>query len=132
MLLSTQGLVEANAQRGFRVFSATEDDLKEITLCLEVERLGLTWSLQNGDIAWEGQIIASHHALSRVQSEVIATIESALAWDEANRLFRISLTAACDSPRLIASQVQLYDESRRFILAVLRKQQLDFTSISEN
>ena len=89
--------------------------------------------MQNGDITWEGQIMASHHALSRAQSQVIASpIESALAWDDANRLFHISLIAACDSPRLIATQVQLYDESRRFILAALREQQLDFTSISDN
>lgn len=133
-LLSTQGLVEANAQRGFRVASATEEDLKDITrLRVEVERLGLTWSLQNGDVAWEGQIMAAHHALARAQSEVVASpIEGALAWDEANRLFHISLTAACDSPRLIAAHVQLYDQSRRFILAALREQQLDFASISDN
>ena len=133
-LLSTQGLVEANAQRGFRVASATEDDLKDITrLRVEIERLGLLWSLQNGDVAWEGQIVAAHHALVRAQKDVISSpIEGALAWDEANRLFHISLTAACDSPRLIATQVQLYDQSRRFILAALREQQLNFTLISDN
>lgn len=133
-LLSTQGLVEANAQRGFRVASATEEDLKDITrLRCEIERLGLEWSLQNADVVWEGQIMASHHALSRAQSDVIESpIEGALAWDEANRLFHVSLMSACDSPRLIATQAQLYDQSRRFYLAALRENQLNFTSISDN
>ena len=31
-LLSAEGLVESTAQRGFRVTSATEDDLKDIVL----------------------------------------------------------------------------------------------------
>ncbi len=133
-LLSSEGLVEANAQRGFRVASATEDDLKDITrLRCEIERLGLEWSLENGDVSWEGQIIASHHALSRAQDDVVASpIESALAWDEANRMFHISLVAACGSPRLIATQKQLYDQSRRFRLAALREQQLNFEAVSDN
>ena len=133
-LLSSEGLVEANAQRGFRVASATEDDLKDITrLRCEIERIGLEWSLENGDVSWEGQIIASHHALSRAQDDVVASpIESALAWDEANRMFHINLVAACGSPRLITTQKQLYDQSRRFRLAALREQQLNFEAISDN
>lgn len=133
-LLSSEGLVEANAQRGFRVASATEDDLKDITrMRCEIERLGLEWSLQNGDVDWESQIVASHHALSRAQRDVILSpIEGALAWDEANRAFHACLTAACGSPRLIATQIQLYDQSRRFRLAALREQQLDFEQITKN
>ena len=133
-MLSTQGLVEANTQRGFRVASATDDDLKDIMrMRIEIERLGLSWSLQNGDVTWESQIVASHHALVKAQNDVIESpLEAALAWDEANRSFHTSLTAACNSPRLVATQVQLYDQSRRFILAALREQQLDFTSLANN
>ena len=133
-LLSTEGLVEANAQRGFRVASATEEDLKDITrMRCEIEKLGLKWSLANGDVNWESQIIASHHALSRAQMMLsFRLFDAALAWDEANRFFHISLTAACDSPRLITTQNQLYDQSRRFRLAALREQQLDFVQITEN
>jgi len=133
-LLSSEGLVEANVQRGFRVASATEEDLKDITrLRCEIERLGLEWSMQKGDVSWEGQIVASHHALSRAQHDVVASpVDYALAWDEASRVFHITLMAACGSPRLMATQKQLYDQSRRFRLAALREQQLDFDIISEN
>ncbi|MCZ2721383.1 GntR family transcriptional regulator [Marinomonas sp. 15G1-11] len=132
--LSTQGLVEANAQRGFRVSSATEEDLKDIIqLRWEIEKLGLEWSLKKGDVKWQGKIIASSHELSRAQESVMASpIDSALEWDEANRMFHINLMSASGSPRLIATHTQLYDQSRRFILRALREQQLNFTSISNN
>jgi len=132
--LNSEGLVEANAQRGFRVASATEDDLKDITrMRSEIERLGLEWSMERGDISWESQIIAANHALSHAQVEVnCAPIEMALAWDECNRAFHLSLTAACGSPRLIATQTQLYDQSRRFRLAALRENQINFPRAVEN
>lgn len=133
-LLSSEGIVEANAQRGFRVASATEDDLRDITrLRAEIECLGLEWSLQNGDVTWEGQVIAAHHALNRAQKNVFASPkDEALAWDEANRLFHISMIAACNSPRLVTMQKQLYDQSRSFRLAALWEGQIDFDLVAEN
>jgi GntR family transcriptional regulator, carbon starvation induced regulator len=133
-LLSSQGLVEANAQRGFRVSSATEEDLKDIIqFRWEIEKLGLEWSLKNGDVKWQGKVIAASHVLSKAQERVIVSpIDAALEWDEANRAFHISLMGASDSPRLIATQAQLYDQSRRFILRALRENQLNFLSIAEN
>ncbi len=133
-ILSAEGLVEATAQRGFRVASATEDDLKDITrLRGEVERMGLEWSMERGDVAWEGQVIAAHHALTRAQADVVADpIEGALAWDEANGNFHAVLIQACGSPRLIAMHTQLYDQSRRFRLAALREMRIDFQTITKN
>ena len=132
--LSSEGLVEANAQRGFRVASATEDDLKDILrMRCEIEKLGLAWSMEKGTVDWEGQIVAAFHTLSRTQADVIhSTLDGALAWDEANRAFHLALTAACGSSRLITTQTQLYDQSRRFHLAALREQQLDFDLITDN
>ena len=132
--LNSEGLVEANAQRGFRVASATEEDLKDIIrMRSEIERLGLEWSMEKGNVSWESQIIAASHALSRAQVEVNCTpIDMALAWDECNRAFHLSLTAACGSPRLIATQMQLYDQSRRFRLAALREGQINFSKAVQN
>lgn len=133
-LLHSEGLVEANSQRGFRVCSATEDDLKDINrMRCEIERLGLKWSMQNSSVSWEGQVIAAQHAFSRAQDAVeVALEESALMWDEANKTFHVSLISACDSPRLMITQSQLYDQSRRFRLAALREGQIDFDFISKN
>jgi len=131
-LLSTEGLVEATAQRGFRVASATDEDLRDIIrLRLEIECLALKWSLENTSVAWESRVVAAHHTLSRAQSDVIAyPDQAALEWDEAARVFHAVLVEACGSTRLISIQQRLYDQSRRFRLASLREGALDFEGLA--
>ena len=126
-LLSVEGLVEATAQRGFRVASATQADLEDITrVRAEVECLGLHWALDNGDVAWEGSLIAAHHALKKAEDQVtLDPLEYALEWDEANRAFHATLIVASGSPRLIEFHQRLYNQSRRFRLASLREGQID-------
>ncbi|WP_198174094.1 GntR family transcriptional regulator [Mesorhizobium xinjiangense] len=129
-LLAADGLVEASAQRGFRVASATQADLEDITrLRVEIETLGLRWSMQNGDVQWEGAIIAANHALWRAEDKVAGDMDAfALEWDEAGRAFHANLIAACGSPRLIDTQARLYNQSRRFRLAALREGRIDFAA----
>ncbi len=129
-LLAADGIVEASAQRGFRVASATQADLEDITrLRVEIETLGLRWSMQKGDVRWEGAVIAANHALSRAEANVAGDMDAfALEWDEAGRAFHSSLIAACGSPRLIDTQARLYNQSRRFRLAALREARIDFTA----
>ncbi len=127
-LLSVEGLVEATAQKGFRVTSATQSDLEDITrLRAEIECLGLRWAMENGAIQWEGTIVASGHALSRAEQVVVEDpLAHALEWDEANRVFHAALIAACRSPRLIEIHDRLFLQSRRFRLAALREDRIDF------
>ena len=102
-ILTSEGLVEATNQRGFRVTSATDGDLRDILLMrLEVEKLALTRSLENGDVAWESAVIAALHALSRAEAAVINAPDdvTALAWDEACRTLTLALASASNSPRL--------------------------------
>ena len=129
-LLAADGIVEANAQRGFRVASATQADLEDITrLRCEIECLGLRWSIEKGDVRWEGAVMATNHALSRAEQRVVEDMQAfALAWDEAGREFHASLVAACGSPRLIDTQARLYNQSRRFRLATLREGRIDFAA----
>ena len=128
-LLSAEGLVEATAQRGFRVTSATEDDLRDVILVrCEVECLGLGLALQKGDVAWEGRVMAAHHALTKAEEAVRASPDdlTALQWDDASRVFAAVLVEASQSPRLIDLQSKFFDQSRRFRLALLREGRLDF------
>ena len=130
-ILSTEGLVEAEAQRGFRVSSATEADLIDILrLRTEIECTALDWALQNGDVAWEGRVVAAHHALRRAEEAVALEPDdlTALEWDEASRAFHQAVVSASGSPRIIALQTQFYDQSRRFFLAALREGRLDFAA----
>lgn len=130
-ILSTEGLVEATAQRGFRVTSATEDDLRDIQLVrIEIERVALARSIELGDVAWEGRVIAAHHALQKAEAAVINAPDdlTALEWDEACRAFAYALIEACDSPRLVDLHQKFFDQSRRFRLAQLREGKLDWTA----
>lgn len=130
-MLSAEGLVEATAQRGFRVTSATEDDLRDIIMVrAEIEKLALSLAIAHGTVAWEGRVIAAHHALRKAEAAVQATPDdlTALEWDEACRAFSATLIEACGSPRLTDLQRKFFDQSRRFRLALLREGMLDFAA----
>ncbi|MEP2718311.1 FCD domain-containing protein [Pseudophaeobacter sp.] len=128
-LLSAEGLVAATAQRGFRVTSATEADLQDILFMrIQVEKMALEKALQLGDVAWEGRVLAAHHAMRHCETVVQNDLSdlAALEWDNACRGFFYSLCEASGSPRLLDTQQKFYDQSRRFRLTLLREGRLDF------
>lgn len=130
-LLGAEGMVQAESQRGFRVTSATEDDLSDIVMMrLEIERLGIALSLERASVAWEGRVIAALHAVDRADADVSdgGDDATALGWDEACRAGAAALVAASGSPRLIETQARFYNQSRRFRLAALREGRLDFAA----
>jgi GntR family carbon starvation induced transcriptional regulator len=130
-ILSSEGVVEATNQRGFRVTSATEDDLRDILLVrFEVEKLGLKRSLEQGDVAWECRVVAALHRVSRADAIVQENPDdvTALEWDEACRDLSMTLISASGSPRLTTMAAQFYGQSRRFRLALLRKGRIDFAA----
>lgn len=128
-LLTAEGLVEATTQRGFRVTSATEDDVRDILMVRsEIEKMAIRLAIETGDVAWEGRVIAAHHALRKAEIRIAETADDLIAmeWDEACRAFSYALIDACGSPRLIDLQRKLYNQSRRFRLALLREGRLAF------
>ncbi len=130
-ILSTEGLVEATAQRGFRVTSATEGDVRDIQMVrFEIEKVALSRAIAFGDVAWEGRVMAAHHALQKAEAEAASNPDDliALKWDEACRAFSFALIEACDSPRLIDLHRKFFDQSRRFRLAQLREGRLDWAA----
>lgn len=133
-MLGSEGLVEATAQRGFRVASATEADLKDVMrVRIEIEKMGLAWAIEHGDVHWEGRIMAAHHALRKSEQRVSKETDdlSALEWDEASRAFYASLIEASESSRLIDLQQKFFDQSRRYRLALLREGKLNFENRAE-
>lgn len=130
-MLDSEGLVEATAQRGFRVTSATEDDLKDVMrVRIEIEKTGLAWAMEQRNVHWEGRIMAAHHALKKAEEVVAIEADdlSALEWDEASRAFYASLLEASNSSRLIDLQQKFFDQSRRYRLALLREGKLNFAA----
>ena len=133
-MLSAEGLVEATNQRGFRVMSATEDDLHDILLMrIETEKLGLARALAHGDVAWEARVVAAFHALSRAEAAVQEDPDdvTALQWDEACRAAIETLLSACSSPRLIQVAAKFYNQSRRYRMTLFREGRIDFSARAE-
>lgn len=126
-LLASEGIVEANVQRGFRVASATQTDLEDISrLRAEIETLGLGWSIKHGDLRWEGEVLAAFHTYSKLCMQTDGDRPAyAIEWDEAGRHFHATLVAACRSPRLIDFQDRLFTQSRRFRYAALVEGRID-------
>ncbi len=119
--LANEGLVEAISQKGFRVASMTPEDLEDINrLRQEIECLGLAWSIQNGDVDWEGDVLAAYHKVTAAEQRIdLGDAASLIRWDDAHKAFHLALSAACGSSRLIRFQARLYDERRRFRLMTL-------------
>jgi len=128
-LLSAEGLVEATAQRGFRVTSATQDDLQDIVFVrLHIEEAGLKLAIELGDVEWEARLVAAHHELRKAEEAVQHNPDdmTALQWDEACRKFSATIIEASGSRRLIDLQKKFFDQSRRFRLTMLREGRLEF------
>lgn len=130
-MLAAEGMVEATSQRGFRVTSATEDDLRDILLMrLQIEKLGLARSMARGGIQWESSVVAALHRLRHADARVQESPDdlTALEWDEASRGFSMALIEASGSPRLIDMAGKFYNQARRFRLALLREGRIDFAA----
>src|SRR5277367_994823 len=64
--LTSEGLVEARPQRGFRVTPISAEDLRDLTAArIEIEELCLRHAIDAGDVGWEARLIAAFHQLSR-------------------------------------------------------------------
>lgn len=116
MRLSTEGLVEAEAHRSARVTEASVAELADLmTTRREIERLCLTQAMQHGDAAWEAEIVASLHLLSRTPLPATTTDRaSAALWEERHRRFHAALVAACPSAWLMKFWMTLADHSERY------------------
>jgi len=66
ILLASEGLVEGEGQKGFRVASISVAELIDIANTRQrIEALMLEASINAGDADWEGRVVAAHHALSK-------------------------------------------------------------------
>ena len=113
MGLCAERLVEAEAQRGFRIPPVSESGLKEITsLRVALETMALTEAIRRGDLAWESAIAAAFHRLKRTGRAPSG--EGLEEWEAAHRAFHMSLLTACGMPLLLHFCSVLHDHSDRY------------------
>jgi DNA-binding GntR family transcriptional regulator len=114
--LTSEGLVVAEPQRGFRAAPISLADLKDLTMArIEVEALCLRRAIVTGSIDWEARLVAAFHRLSRTPER--AAGDPARAdddWADAHAAFHTALVDGGDSPWLLRLHAQLYAQSERY------------------
>ncbi|MEW6124803.1 MAG: GntR family transcriptional regulator [Pseudomonadota bacterium] len=112
--LESEGLVQIEDQRGYRVAPVSKENLAEvIRLRVELEGLAAREAMAHGDAAWEGRILAALHQLNRIPREAPSSTEQE-AWGRAHRAFHAELISACRMPMLRQFCESLHDQGDRY------------------
>ncbi|MFF2323953.1 GntR family transcriptional regulator [Agrobacterium sp. NPDC058088] len=114
--LTSEGLVEAEPRKGFRVAPITESELLDITrVRATVETQCLENAIRNGDLKWETGIVSTLFELSRLPIEDPSDPGRVSdTWAETHQRFHEALVAACDSPWLLRLREILFVQSERY------------------
>jgi GntR family transcriptional regulator, carbon starvation induced regulator len=120
--LIARGLIVAIGQRGFRVSEISRGDLEDITrLRILIECEALRESMERGDSAWEGAIVAALHRLRRYAEQNSQELrEGGAEFDTLHKGFHTALIAECGSPRMLAAHSDLYDQAYRYRRIMMR------------
>lgn len=128
--LSTEGLVDFQEQRGFRVpekSAALLTELCHVRVLLEAE--GTALSIRHGGVAWEARLTAAHHQLSHIEKRIHASSDSAPlvdVWFNAELEFHQTLISACGSDTLKSMHYMVYRRFRQQLMVADRN--FDFIS----
>lgn len=120
--LSSDGLIETQAQRGYRVAPISLANLDEVT-CLraELEPLALRLAMRNGGLDWEtdvmGNLYRLNHTVRRPDDP-----GSVAAWEDAHNKFHVALIDRCDMPLLMKFHGILMNMNDRYRHLFLRIQ----------
>lgn len=114
--LASEGLVEAEGQRGFRVAPVSIEDFREIAqLRLLLETHAMEHSFARGDLDWEGDVVGAHHRLAVLERRLLAgEAADAAQWKRYDRAFHESLIAACGSTALLEAHAAVHDRYLRY------------------
>jgi DNA-binding GntR family transcriptional regulator len=112
--LASERLLEAIPQIGFRVRILSVEDLVDLTrVRIEIETLALRDSLAHGDLGWEAQLVAAHHALAATPSMTDEGAQN-LEWLARHAAFHEALCTACGSRWLLELRRQLFAASELY------------------
>lgn len=115
--LSAEGLVIAEGQRGFEVPGLTIRDLRELAeLRLLIESHALRRSIADGDMEWEGRVVAAHHKLEIVERRMLTGAREAESWKRYDCEFHQAMISACGSGELLAAHSNAFDRYLRYLM----------------
>jgi DNA-binding GntR family transcriptional regulator len=109
--LVEQGLVVSKPQIGFRVVSVSPQDLRDLTQArVAIESLALRQSVEQGDLAWEADILAAHHTMRRLPTHTADQAANDV-WLDAHAVFHSTLLQGCPNARLTKIAGMLRDSA---------------------
>lgn len=114
--LTSEGLVVAEPQRGFRAAPISVADLRDLTMVrIQIEGLCLRRAIAVGTVDWEARLVAAFHRLSRTPERAAADpVRADDDWAAAHAAFHLALVEGGDSPWLLRLHSQLYAQSERY------------------
>jgi DNA-binding GntR family transcriptional regulator len=114
--LSANGMVLREENRGFRVPSASNQELTELTRTrCWLEEIALRESIANGDTAWEERIVLAFHWLNRAaRTDGEDAKYTSPEWEDHHREFHLALISACNSSILMDFCSELSKRSFRY------------------
>jgi DNA-binding GntR family transcriptional regulator len=109
--LVEQGLASTEAQLGFRVIEVSAAELTQLTTArVAIETMVLRDAVEHGDLAWETDVVAKHHALARCGERAGADPTSddiPEEWLAAHEAFHVALLAGCPNHYLVGYATRL-------------------------
>jgi len=114
--LSSEGLVIAEEQRGFRVTPVSPEGLRDVAaMRLLLETYALPLSFEAGDLEWESRVVAAHYKLAAMERRMLAGETAGMElWKRYDREFHQSLIEACGSQTLLDLYVGVFDQYLRY------------------
>jgi DNA-binding GntR family transcriptional regulator len=114
--LSSEGLVLAEGQRGFRVPPVSPSGFQDVAaMRLLLETYALPLSFASGDLEWEGRVVAAHHKLAVMERRMLAgDREGTELWKRYDREFHQALIEACGSQTLLDLYGGVFDQYLRY------------------
>ncbi len=119
--LSSENLVVAEGQRGFEVAPVSVENLREIAaLRLLLESHALQQSFAEGDMEWEGRVVAAHHKLAMLEKRMRAgDLSETELWKRYDWEFHQALISACGSTVLMETHAAVFDKYLRYQMIAL-------------
>jgi DNA-binding GntR family transcriptional regulator len=102
--LVAEGLIQVDESRGYRVAPVSRAEMADaLEMRKRLESMALRASIEKGDDAWEADVLAAHHRLSKLEAkraERGAQSEDFHEWERWHRTYHEALWRACGSPIL--------------------------------
>ena len=107
--LAGEHIVQADPHRGFRVRTLSVPDLLDLTrVRTEVECLALRWSIDRGDLAWESDVVSTHHVYAATVTNAGGDVSRAEELGAAHGRLHEAMVGACGSPHLLDIRGSLF------------------------